>query len=131
MRYAFVMVAALVMALGACGRPYTPGDSKETPQMKEKVLLLDHGLRYYLKVMREKTEKLPSGQLDVKVDIENEEDKDVWCDVQITFRGPDGYEVEKTPWEPLLFHRRTLTTVHRNSLNAQATDYLLSIRNVK
>jgi hypothetical protein len=129
----YVSLAALVvgLALVSCGRPYTPGASVNAPQEKEKVLLLDHGLRYYLKVVKQAADRMPGGQLQVKVDVENEEDKDVWCDIQLVFRGQDGFELEKTAWEPLLFHRRTVTSIQRNSLNPQAADYLLQIRNVK
>ena len=117
--------------LVGCGRPYAPGRSIDAPQDRNKILLLDHGLTYYLKVLRQRAERTEDGRLLVKVEIENEEDKDVWTDIQIVFRGEDGFEVEKTTWEPLLFHRRAVTSVQRNSLSSQAANYLLQIRNTK
>lgn len=124
---AFVLIFSIV----SCGRPYRPGVTSDAPQEKEKILLLDHGLTYYFNVVKQGVSRTPGGQLLVKVDIENEENKDVWCDVQVAFRGADGFEVEKTDWQPMLFHRRTVTTIQRNSLSTQVADYRILIRNTK
>jgi uncharacterized protein YcfL len=114
-----------------CGRPYLPGPETDAPQEKNKILLMDHGLTYYFNVTKQNVSRTPSGNLLVKVDIENEENTDVWCDVQVIFRGSDGFELEKTDWEPILFHRRTVTSIQRNSMNPQASDYRIQIRNAK
>jgi hypothetical protein len=121
----------LTLFVASCGRPYRPDTAKDAPQESEKVLLLDHGLTYYFNIVKQKADRLPGGQLQVKVDIENEEDKDVWTDVQVVFRAEDGFEVEKTDWEPVMFHRRTITSFQKNSLNAKAADYRIMIRNAK
>ena len=123
-----LMVVAMVVA---CGRPYKPSATSDAPQETEKILLLDFVLTRYLNVVKQAANRLPGGQLQVKVDIENEENKDVWCDVQVIFRGEDGFEVEKTNWQPQLFHKRTVTTIARNSLSPSAADYRILIRNVK
>jgi hypothetical protein len=127
----FALLGILLVAAVSCGRPYRPGVNASPLQEKEKVLLLDHGMTYYLNVVKHASSRLPGGQLQVKLEMENEEDKDVWTDVQVIFRGEDGFEIEKTDWEPFLFHRRTVTLFQRNSLNPQASDYRILIRNAK
>ncbi len=131
MRMRSLLVLLLLVSIAACGRPYRPGISVNTPQEKEKILLLDHGLTYYLKVVKQGVTRAPGGQLIVKVDMENEEDTDVWCDVRVNFRGEDGFQVETTDWQPLLFHRRAVTSIQKNSISPQVADYRVEIRNVK
>jgi len=126
-----IFIGVTLLVTTGCSGPYKPKPSADALQEKEKVLLLDHGLTYYLKVVKQGANQLPGGQLQVKLEVENEEDKDVWTDVQVIFRGEDGFEVEKTNWEPILFHRRTVTSFQRNSLNPKAADYRILIRNTK
>ncbi|MFH1017128.1 MAG: hypothetical protein V1798_02975 [Pseudomonadota bacterium] len=126
-----LLVLSLLVSLSACGRPYMPGVSVNAPQEKEKILLLDHGLTYYLKIVRQAASRTPGGQLVVKVDVENEENKDVPTDVNVIFKGEDGFELENTGWQPQLFRRREVTTLAKTSIDARATDYRILIRNVK
>ncbi|HLG20009.1 MAG TPA: hypothetical protein VI895_09390 [Bdellovibrionota bacterium] len=129
-RWSFILFVTVLFA-ASCGRPYRTEATKSAPQETEKVLLLDHGLTYYFNIVKQKADRLPGGQLQVKLEVENEEDKDVWTDVQVIFRAEDGFEVEKTDWEPVLFHRRTVTSYQKNSLNPKAADYRVLIRNAK
>lgn len=127
-----LLVLLLVGFVASCaGRPYGAGQSVDAPQESNKILLLDHGLTYYLKILKHKAERTDDGRLLVKVEIENEEDKDVWTDIQVVFKGEDGFEVEKSAWEPMMFHRRAVTSVQKNSLSTNAANYLLQIRNTK
>jgi hypothetical protein len=130
MRIRSIAVAAALILIAACG-PYKPGVNQAAMQEKEKIILLDHGLTYYLNVVKQGAARLPGGQLQVKLEMENEEDKDVWTDVQVIFRGADGFELEKTDWQPFMFHRRTVTLFQQNSLNTAAADYRVLIRNAK
>ena len=104
---------------------------KDPLQEKEKVVLLDGALTRYLNVVKYHASRLPAGHLEVKLAIENEENKDVWADIQVIFRDTEGFELEKTTWEPVQFHRRSVTTIKRNSLSAKAADYRVLIRNIK
>jgi hypothetical protein len=131
MKIRALLIITLAFSIAACGRPYRPDTAKDAPQEKEKILLLDHGLTYYFNIVKQGISRTPGGQLVVKVDIENEENKDVWTDVQVIFKGSDGFEVEKTDWQPQLFHRRTVTTLQKNSIDARAADYRILIRNAK
>jgi uncharacterized protein YcfL len=116
--------------VAACG-PYKANVNTSPLQESERVVLLDSALTRYLNVVKHKSDRLDAGQLEIKLAVENEENEDVWCDVQVIFRDADGFELEKTSWEPVQFHRRKVTTFKRNSLSAKASDYRVLIRNIK
>ena len=130
-----VVHGVLVLTLGlaimnSCG-PYRATVHTDPLQEKEKVVLLDHVLKRHLNIVKHKASRLPSGQLEVKVAIENEENNDVWVDMQVIFNDQDGFELEKTNWEPVQFSRRKVTNVRKNSLSAKAADYRILLRNIK
>jgi uncharacterized protein YcfL len=124
-----LMTLAAFLILG-CG-PYRASTHKDPLQETEKIVMLDHVLTRYLNIVKQGANRLPGGQLQVKVEMENEENDDIWTDIKVIFRGQDGFELESTDWEPFMFHRRTVTTFKRNSLNAAAADYRILIRNIR
>ncbi len=131
MKHLGILLSVLVvLSVLSCG-PTRPGVKASPFQEKEKIVLLDRTLSFFLNVVKHTSNRLPGGQLEVKMEMENEENDDVWTDIQIIFKGADGYEVEKTDWEPFLFHRRKVTLFQKNSLSAQAADYRVLIRHVK
>jgi hypothetical protein len=125
------LLLLLALAWSACGGPFKPEVNPTPMQDTEKVVLLDMALARYLNVVRHKGERLPGGQLEVKLEMENEEKGNVWADVQVIFRDKDGFELEKTNWEPVQFQGRTVTNFKKNSLNSKADDYRVLIRNIK
>lgn len=127
----FTIIAIVLVALSTGCGPYKAGVNTSPLQESERVVLLDHALTRYLNVVKHRANKLPSGQLEVKIAIENEENYDVWADLQVLFHDQDGFELEKTHWEPIQFHRRKVTTLVKNSLSAKADDYRILIRNIK
>ena len=126
-----LMMMATVLFAVACVGPYKADVNRSPLQDTERIVLLDHALTRYLKVVRSKTDRLTAGQLEIKIDIENEENADVWADMRIIFRDDDGFELETTNWEPVQFHRRAVTTIKRNSLSAKAADYRILLRKIK
>ena len=125
-----IILILVSLMIGSCG-PYRADKNPDPLQETERVVLLDHVLKRYLNIVKSKTERLPGGQLNVKIAIENEENSDIWADVRVIFRDADGFEIETTNWEPVQFHRRKVTTFAKNSLNASAQDYRILIRNIK
>lgn len=121
------LLALLVLA--ACG-PYRADRNPNPLQETERVVMLDRNMTYYLNIVKHVADRLPNGNLKVRLAIENEENTDYWVDVQVIFRDKDGFEVESTNWEPFMFHRRKVTTYEKVSLNNQAADYRVLIRNI-
>lgn len=114
----------------SCG-PYRAKVNTDPLQETEKIVLKDYDLKHRLRIVKHGTSKLPGGQLEVKVEIENHRKKDVWTDIQVIFRGADGFELENSGWEPFMFRRRQVTLYKKNSLNPTAVDYRIVIRDAK
>lgn len=114
----------LITACGASKAGRNPTPIQET----EHVILLDRVFKANLKIVKDKIEKLPSGQTQVTLEMENRKDEDIWTDVQVIFRGADGFEVEKTSWTPFQFHRREVNTFKATSMSPNITDYRIIIR---
>ncbi|MCB1197216.1 MAG: hypothetical protein KDK51_02515 [Deltaproteobacteria bacterium] len=125
-----IIMAALALSLFACG-PAKVGSNPSPIQNEQHLLLLDRAYKPYLKVVSEKTRRLESGQLEVIMEIQNKRNKDLWADIQVVFKDSDGVEVDKTNWEPKMFHRREVTTFKKISLPVTAADYRVVIRKAK
>lgn len=121
-----LLLASLIFVT-ACGATKA-GRNSNPLQETEHVILLDRAHKMYLKVVKDKIEKLPSGQMQVTMEMENRRDENIPTDIQVIFRGADGFEVEKTSWTPFQFHRREVNTFQATSMNAAATDYRIIIR---
>ncbi|MBI3825967.1 MAG: hypothetical protein HY294_08225 [Candidatus Rokubacteria bacterium] len=126
-----VVAAFLVPALASCG-PFRPMEAMSPPVQEDSVVtFLDLPLKLWLRVPAHQTSRTESGLLQAKLKIENFLDTDRWVDVQVVFRDKDGFEVEKTNWEPILMHRRKITDYQINSLSPRPVDYRILIREGK
>ena len=117
-RVTILLTVVLLLVAQACG-PYRPESNQNPMQKQERVVLLDLALTRYLNIVRHKANRLSSGQLEVKLEMENEEPRDLWADVQVLFQDDDGFELEKTNWEPVQFHKNGVTSFKKNSISAK------------
>ena len=122
-----VITLLLALAFGGCG-PYAPTTNTKPLQEKEKIVLLDWPLKN-LNVVKHSANRTESGQLAVQLEMENEKGKDIWTDVQVIFKDANGAEIERTSWEPFLFHKRTVSSYKKVSMKTDAADYRILIRN--
>lgn len=121
------IAVASVLFLVACGAA-KPGTNPSALQETEHVLLMDRAHKISLKVVKSKMEKLPSGQMQVSLEIENRDNDDIFTDIQVVFRGADGFEVEKTSWTPYQFPHHAVSTFRTSSLSPNVVDYRILIR---
>lgn len=126
-----VLCFALAPTLMSCGayRPLSP----MTPAVQEDsaVTFLDLPLKLWLRVAAHQSSRTEGGLLQARLKIENFLDTDRWVDVQIIFRDKDGFEVEKSNWEPIMLHRRKVTDYQINSLSPKPVDYRILVREAK
>ena len=120
-----ILLASLLM-IAACG-PSKMGTNPSAMQESEHIILTDRVHKMWLKLVKSKIEKLPSGQSQVTLEIENRKDDDIPTDIQVIYRGADGFEVEKSSWTPYLFHRREVSTFQATSMTSNAADYRVII----
>ncbi len=125
-----VLAVCIAVFVFSCG-PYRASRNPNPLQETEHIILKTHVLTRYLNVVKQKVERLPAGNLKIKLAIENEEDDDLWTDVQVIFLDKDGFELESTNWEPFMWHGRKVTTFEKVSLSPKAADYRVLIREIK
>lgn len=100
-------------------------------QEQEKIVLIDHKAKRYLRLVKHDATRLPNGSLMVQLEIENKKEKTFHADMQIIFRDEKGFEIEKTNWQPVLFHGRRVGLVEQNSITPSAVDYRILIRKMR
>ncbi len=123
-----VFSLALAIFFVGCGATAAYKTPSAPVQETERVVLLNRVHKPYLKTVKSKIEKLPAGQMEVLLEMENRKNQDIPTDIQVIFRGADGFEVEKTSWTPFTFHRREVTTFRQSAMNPNAVDYRIIIR---
>lgn len=122
-----ISLVAVLLFIVACGATKA-GKNPDPIHATEKVILLDRYHKSNLKVVKSRIEKLPSGQTEVALEIENRNNDDIPTDIQVTFLGADGFEVEKTGWTPFGFEHHDVSTFKATSLTSNAADYRITIR---
>lgn len=130
-RSRLAVLAVALPLLASCG-PFRPMEPGTTPVQEESVItFLDLPLKLWLRIVAHQKSRMESGLLQARVKIENFLDTDRWVDIQIIFRDQDGFEVEKTNWEPIFLHRRKVTDYQINSLSPKPSDYRILVREAK
>lgn len=125
-----VIMILLSVMVCSCG-PYRIKGHSEPLQEQEKVVLIEHKARRYLRLVKHDAERLPNGQLKVRLEIENKKEETFHADVQFIFRDEKGFQIEETNWQPVLFHGRRVTLVEQNSITPKAADYRVLVRVMK
>ena len=127
----WMTVSSVMLLLAGCG-PFRPIEPMSQPVQEDSAItFLDLPLKLWLRITSHQTARTETGLLVAKVKIENFLDTDRWVDVQIIFRDKDGFEVEKSNWEPILLHRRKVTDYQINSLSSKPADYRILVREAK
>ena len=130
-RAGLVVIVAVVGTFAGCG-PFVPQEPLSRPIQEDNVItFLDLPLTLWLRVAAHQSSRLDSGLLQARMRIENFLDTDRWVDIQVIFRDKDGFEVEKTNWEPVMLHRRRVTDYQINSLSPKPVDYRILVREAK
>ena len=126
-----VCIAALIamFAIG-CDQP-KPVASKVglSVQKQSKVVAKDFVLQDRLRVTQLAANRIAGELLEVKVGLENIKKDSLWCDIQVVFYDKDGFEKEKTNWQPLLLQRQQITFYKTCSLSSAVHDFSILLRN--
>jgi len=123
----YLILLASTLLISSCG-PVAAGKKPSPVQEESHVVLTDHWQASWLKVVKTKMEKLSNGTMEVALEMENGKDKNIPCDIQVIFRGADGFEIEKTSWTPFIFNRREVSTFKASSMSTAPVDYRIIIR---
>lgn len=133
MRYSIltVCIAALIATFaGGCDKPRPVASKVGLPVQKQsKVVAKGFVLQDRLRVTRLAANRIEGSLLEVKVGLENIKKDNLWCDIQVVFYDKDGFEKEKTNWQPLLLQSQQVTFYQTRSLSSQAHDFSILLRN--
>ena len=88
-------------------------------------------LKRLLEVDAARADRTETGLLRVRLVFRNKKKRDIVVDVRTLFTDEDGFEKEKTNWEPLICTARTQTQYETVSLGSAAYDYQVIIRDPK
>ena len=121
-------LAGAAVLTGGCGPAPVPGKTTPSLQDTHKVIAKDFKLHDWMRVVHHKAERTSADLLRVKLGIENVEDHDVWCDIQVIFYDADRFELEKTNWQPLLLRGEQNTYYSTSSLSSRAADYTVFLK---
>lgn len=88
-------------------------------------------LRSVLQVETADADRITGGLLRVRLVLRNKTKEDLFVDVRAVFTDEQGFEKEKTNWEPVCCTARTQTTYQVVSLGSQVNDFQIIIRDPK
>ncbi len=100
-------------------------------QQTAKVITKDAALKRKARLVQLKVERTEADLLRVRLGIPNHDDDSLWIDIQVLFYDADGFELEKTNWQPLLLQTDQVTYFDTVSLSSQARDYNVFLRNAR
>ncbi len=132
-RYGFICL--IVVVLCSCGKEdtlYLPGAVTKAPlQQTHRLLLVDKNIRNALLYVNSVNNRLPGGQLLVRVNFQNQRDDAVWADVMIEFQDADGIAIDQTAWIPTRFPAKLVTPVQGTSITPHATKHVVLLKNLR
>ena len=124
------MVLSLCLLTG-CEATTTPAEvmNKEDSHLDQgRIQWSSSSIRTKLLIENATADRTETGLLRLRLVIRNKSRKDVVVDIRVVFLGEDGFEVEKTNWEPVICTARTQTSYEMVSLGANIDDYQIMIR---
>ncbi|MFT7520635.1 MAG: hypothetical protein ACI9MC_002785 [Kiritimatiellia bacterium] len=128
---ALTVALASCVSLSASCSAYRPISDPNPVQEQERVILLNFGNMVYVRVVRLGMDRTPAGLLEAKVQLLNKSLSTRKVDVKVEFRDKDGFELESTNWQPHLLGSEVVQTIRTNSMNNQAADFKIYIRNME
>ena len=126
------LVSAIAAGLGisGCRIAPVPGKVGQSAQQESKVVARGFALQKYVRVTSLAAERVTGELLQVKLGLENiRYSRDMWCDIQVVFYDKDGFEAEKTNWQPLRLAANEITFFKTTSLSSSVSDFSVLLRN--
>ncbi len=136
---AALVTAALALALGACAKPprdtglYEIGKEPtgaQPPQHSVRLLAQDEDAAKAVFVVNAEAGTLPSGQVQVRLNLESRVVYDYWLEWKVVFYDGSKFIVDQTDWTPLHLAPSVVHTLQANSIRPDPVDYTLLVRSM-
>ncbi len=134
MRYIPVL-SLIIIVLCSCGEKdllHLPLGTAEQPfQQTHRLLMVDKNIRNTLYYVNSENNRLPGGQILVRVNLQNQLDTAVWADIMIEFQDADSMVVDQTTWMPTRFAPKMVTTIKGTSISPYATKHVVLLKDLR
>ncbi len=122
--------------LGGCAShegAYAPADtSKANQELAAKFVLMDPGAQRSVSSAGLKEARLDDGRLKVSCILQNRENRRIQVQAQCVFKDALGFSTgDETPWENVILTENGMETVTYLSLNNQAINYTVRVRQAR
>ena len=118
------------LGLPGCRIAPVPGKVGQSAQKEAKVVARGFALQKYIRVTSLTAGRVTGELLEVRLGLENIRfSKDMWCDIQVVFYEEDGFEAERTNWQPLRLAANEIIFFKTTSLSSSVSDFSVLLRN--
>lgn len=132
---AIVSAGAVSLALlaGCSHGPYAPKDTtKYTLENTEPFVLMDKRVQRSVTSTGIQKRVNDDGRLEVVANIKNRENRRIQVQVSCVFKDEQGFSTgDETPWQTLILGENTTEAVNFKSMNAQARDFTIRVRQAR
>lgn len=127
------LILGLVVCWGGCASTHQADvEGRENPyQEKGRIQWNSSKIKHSLRIDSAVADRTETGLLRVRLILRNKTKEDVVVDIRTLFTDEQGFEKERTNWEPIICTARTQTQYETVSLGSQARDYQVIIREAR
>ncbi len=127
------LAAVLALFAGCSHGPYAPKDTtKYNLESTEKLVLMDKQVQYSVTSTGIQQRINSDGRLEVVANIKNRENRRIQVQVSCVFKDEQGFSTgDETPWQTLILGENTTEAVNFKSMNAQARNYTIRVRQAR
>lgn len=134
----FVAAFSAIAVAGGCATPrgpYSPiarVDEQQPHQLRNGVTMLDQDVRNALLLVNHSAARLPSGQVQVRVQMQNlYRDETLWSDVRIAFYDADGMATDESAWQTTAFPPHQVVLVQGRSLRSDVQTFNVQFKDLR
>ena len=127
------LIAIVLLPAAGCASTHPAEvDGRSDPyQVKGRIQWNSSKLKHSLSIDKAAADRLDTGLLRIRMVFRNKTREDIFVDIKTTFTDEQGFEKEKTNWEPFCCSARTQSTYETVSLGPDVHDYQVIIREPK
>ena len=128
-----MLIMFVSLALSGCATTHPADvDGLESPyQAKGRIQWNSSKIKHSLEIDKASVDRTGNGLLRVRLVLRNKTRKDIVVDIRTVFTDEQGFEKERTNWEPIVCNARTQTPYETVSLGSEVFDYQVIIREPK
>jgi Protein of unknown function (DUF1425) len=130
------LVGALTFLSAGCKSPQPGPYPPQNPtgldiENREKFVLMDPGARQSITCTGLQETTLPDGRLQVAANVRNLENRRLEVQINCSFKDPQGFVLDETPYQTLILTEDGTETVSFKSLNDKARHYTVHVREAR